>query len=532
MAVIENPVLTGFNPDPSLLRVGDDYYIATSTFEWYPGVQIHHSLDLVNWTLITRPLRRKSQINLAGDKNSGGLWAPCLSWSKGVFYLIYTDVKMFGNTFYDVKNYLVTAEDIMGEWSDPVFLNSSGFDPSLFHDGDGRKWLLNMNFDYRTWKNRFAGIVMQEYSEAAQRLIGEPKLIFAGTGNRITEGPHVYKKDGYYYLFCAEGGTVYEHCEIVARSRNLEGPYEISPHNPLITSRPYPLNSLQKAGHVSLAEGRNGKWYMAHLCGRPVGEERYCILGRETAIQEVVWENGWPKLAHGTNEPMEKVEVDSIGQCGTTAHKRNGCWRDEFDAAEWHINFQSLRVPLEERASLGARSGWLRLYGKESLESFYEQTLLAARQQHFCVQADTRLEYAPVSYQQTAGLVYYYDTYSHYYICITRDEQKGRVITLMQKVLNQFSMPIGVGISIPEEGAVYLRLVTERDKASFWYSTDGRKYEQAGTDLDAAVLSDEYYAGIGENRFTGAFIGICCQDISGRNGYADFDYFEYKELDS
>ncbi len=542
MATVKNPVLTGFHPDPSMIRVGDDYYLATSTFEWFPGVEIHHSKDLKNWELLLRPLRRLSQLNMTGEQNSTGIWAPDLSYHDGIFYLIYTDVKTGngGATFYDVRNYLVTTQDICGEWSEPIYLNGSGFDPFLFHDDDGRSWLINMQFDYRPWNIRFAGIVMQEYSKEEKRLVGEPKNIFVGTTRRVTEGPHIYKKDGYYYLFCAEGGTKYDHCETVLRSRNLTGPYELSPYSPLLTSKPYPQNPLQKAGHASLTEGKDGKWYLAHLCGRPVGEERCCILGRETAIQEVIWENGWPRLISGVNAPSESFEVpdgtENFSENVTDAEAITGIWsgqswKDDFDGTDWNLRFQSLRVPLGERASLTVRPGWLRLYGKESLESFYEQSFLAARQQHFYFQADTKLECNPVSYQQMAGLAYYYDTLSHYYLCVTRDEQQGRVLTVMHKILNQFSMPLGVGISIPEEGAVYLRLKGEKEKAQFYYSLDGINYEKAGDALDATVLSDDYYRRISTSRFTGAFVGICCQDIAGRGGYADFDYFEYQALD-
>lgn len=541
MEAVKNPVLTGFHPDPSMIRVGDDYYIATSTFEWFPGVRIHHSRDLIHWELLPAPLTRISQLNMAGEQNSTGIWAPDLSYHDGTFYLIYTDVKTGngGATFYDVRNYLVTTTDICGEWSEPIYLNGSGFDPSLFHDDDGRSWLLDMQFDYRPWNIRFGGIVMQEYSKEEKKLVGEPKNIFVGTTRRVTEGPHLYKKDGYYYLFCAEGGTKYDHCETVLRSKNLMGPYELSPYSPLLTSKPYPQNPLQKAGHASLTEGKNGKWYLAHLCARPVGEERCCILGRETAIQEVIWENGWPKLKNGVNAPSETFEVpdepvkpeeNMAGAEEKTGIWSGQDWRDDFDRESWNPHFQSLRVPLGERASLTVRPGWLRLYGKESLESFYEQSFLAARQEHFYFQADTKLEFAPVSYQQTAGLAYYYDTLSHYYLCVTRDEQQGRVLTVMHKVLNQFSMPLGVGISIPEEGAVYLRLKGEKEKAQFYYSMDGVNYEKAGEALDATVLSDDYYRRISTSRFTGAFVGICCQDIAGRGGYADFDYFEYQAL--
>ena len=196
-ATIRNPILPGFNPDPSIVRVGDDYYIATSTFEWYPGVQIHHSRDLVHWRLLTRPLRRPSQLNMLGDPDSCGVWAPCLSWDAGRFHLIYTDVKRYGRTtvggasgasLRDFHNYLVTSDDIEGEWSDPIYLNSSGFDPSLFHEDDGRKYLVNMLWDHRPGRNRFAGIVLQEYSPAERRSDRRAPADLRGHGARPHRG--------------------------------------------------------------------------------------------------------------------------------------------------------------------------------------------------------------------------------------------------------------------------------------------------------------------------------------------------------
>ena len=198
MKVIKNPILRGFNPDPSIVRVGDDFYIATSTFEWFPGVQIHHSRDLVNWHLIGQALTRKSQLDLTGIPNSGGIWAPSISYSEGKFYLNYTIVRTWGmgQPFKDMHNYLITTETIDGEWSEPIFLNSSGFDASLFHDPDGRKWVVNMEWDYRPNHPRFAGILLQEYSENEKRLVGERYNILKK--NILIEGPNLYKYNEYY----------------------------------------------------------------------------------------------------------------------------------------------------------------------------------------------------------------------------------------------------------------------------------------------------------------------------------------------
>ncbi|MFZ0266831.1 glycoside hydrolase family 43 protein, partial [Caulobacter sp.] len=273
---ISNPILRGFNPDPSIIRVGEDYYVATSTFEWFPGVQIHHSRDLVNWRLLTRPLTRPSQLNMLGAADSCGVWAPCLTHADGKFWLIFTDVKRYGRTtvggasgasLRDFHNYLVTADSIEGPWSDPVFLNSSGFDPSLFHDDDGRKWLLNQLWDHRPGRNRFAGIVAQQYDASAARLIGQRKNIFPGTALGLTEAPHLYKRDGWYHLITAEGGTGWGHAVTMCRSRTLEGPYELHPDGPVLTARDRPHAALQRAGHADLVETPDGTTWMAYLCG-------------------------------------------------------------------------------------------------------------------------------------------------------------------------------------------------------------------------------------------------------------------------
>ena len=304
MNMITNPILTGFNPDPSICRVGDDSYIATSTFDWFPGVQIHHSRDLVHWHLLTRPLTRVSQLNMKGNPDSCGVWAPNLTYKDGTFYLVYTDVKRFDGRWKDTHNYLVTATEIDGEWSDPIYLNSSGFDPSLFHDEDGRAWVPNLLVDHRKGKF-FGGIVLQEYSYRERRLIGEVYYIFPGTALGVTEGPVLFKRNGWYYLITAEGGTEYNHAVTLARSRQITGPYEVHPTNPVLTSAHNPDLYLQKAGHGSVVSTPDGRWYLTHLAGRPLTTRGRCTLGRETCLQEVVWhEDGWLYLKSGGNEPQ------------------------------------------------------------------------------------------------------------------------------------------------------------------------------------------------------------------------------------
>jgi len=466
VAMIENPILPGFNPDPSILRVGEDYFVATSTFEWFPGVQIHHSRDLVNWRLLTRPLDRLSQLDMRGNSNSGGIWAPCLTHDGTQFYLIYTDVKGWGiaETFKDTHNYLVTAPSIEGPWSDPIYLNSSGFDPSLFHDADGRKYLLNMLWDHRARRNPFAGIVLQELDTTTHTLKGQVHNIFAGTELGVVEGAHLYQKDGWYYLLTAEGGTSYQHAVSLVRSRDLLGPYEVHPQNPLLTSLGHPEVLLQKAGHGSLVETQTHEWYLVHLCGRPlvpgVMDYGHCNLGRETGIQRLDWpKGGWPTLSGGGNNPFGKVAAPQLPAHPWPAPKA----RDDFDAPELALDWQSLRVPVDRSwLSLEQRPGFLRLMGCESPLSKHHQSLLARRLQAFEAEASTCLEFAPEHFQQMAGLIAYYDTQNWTYLRVSRDEVLGKTLNILCADAGVYFEPLEREISVEGWERVYLKLQFQR----------------------------------------------------------------------
>ncbi|MDE1548928.1 glycoside hydrolase family 43 protein [Jeotgalibaca caeni] len=533
--MIQNPVLKGFNPDPSICRAGDDYYIATSTFEWFPGVQIHHSTDLVNWRLVSHPLSRVSQLDMRGNSDSGGVWAPDLSYHDGKFWLIYSDIKVVeGNTWKDGANYLVTCDTIDGEWSEPIYMNNSGFDPSLFHDEDGRKWFVNMLWDHRPYNHKFYGIVLQEYSHEEQKLIGDRKVIFKGTDLGLTEAPHLYKLNGYYYLLVAEGGTKFEHAATIARSKNIEGPYEVHPENPLITSWPDPRLELQKAGHGSLVGTQDGEWYFAHLVGRPVKrdgikllEERgFCPLGRETAIQKVYWENDWPYIVGG-NKPSVEVEAPDLPE---------QTWEmdyevvDHFDSEILNHHFNTLRIPFnEEIGSLTDKPGSLRLYGRESLHSLFIQSLVARRWQSLEFVAETKVSFQPDTFQQMAGLICYYNTRNWTSLHVTWNEEKGRVIDLMACDRFVSSNPLqGREIAIPDGVEdVYLRVETNAKDYYFSYSFDGEKFQLIDIPFATYKLSDDYIEQAGF--FTGAFVGMHCIDVSGRRQPADFDYFRYEE---
>ena len=428
--LIRNPILKGFNPDPSIVRVGDDYYIATSTFEWFPGVQIYHSRDLVNWRLLTRPLRRPSQLNMLGDPDSCGVWAPCLSYDNGLFYLIYTDVKRYGRTtvggasgasLRDFHNYLVTCSTIDGDWSDPVYLNSSGFDPSLFHDDDGRKYLVNQLWDHRPGQNRFAGIVLQEYSPSTRKLIGERKNIFPGTRIGLTEAPHLYKRNGYYYLLTAEGGTGWGHAVTMARSKSLTGPYELHPDTYIISARHRPDAELQRAGHADLVETQSGETYAVYLCGRPIRNRGRCTLGRETAIQRMVWgDDDWLRTEDGQGVSQATTPAPGLPATEFFASPV----REDFDTDQLPIDFQWLRSPWPEQLfSLSARRGYLRLYGRETIGSQFKQALVARRQQAHCYSASTSMEFDPEHFQQAAGLVCYYNSSKFHYLYVSTEHE-------------------------------------------------------------------------------------------------------------
>jgi xylan 1,4-beta-xylosidase len=530
--MIRNPILPGFHPDPSICRVGDDYFIATSTFEWFPGVEINHSRDLANWRLVCRPLDRESQLDMRGNPDSGGIWAPCLSYADGLFWLVYTDVKRLDGNFKDPHNYIVTAPAIEGPWSDPVYVNSSGFDPSLFHDDDGRKYFLNMLWDHRPREGRphhaFAGILCQQWDAAAARLIGEPKLIFEGSPHGLVEGPHLFKRRGCYYLITAEGGTGYDHVVTLARSRSIYGPYEIHPNRHLLTSKDAPQARLQRAGHGQVVETTAGP-YLAHLCSRPLPGVRRSPLGRETAIQKCEWrDDDWLYLVGGGCVPADEVEPPSPVQAAPAPPVRA-----TFVPGLLPAEFQWLRTPRPERIfSLDQRPGKLRLIGRESIGSWFEQALVARRQQHFAFRAETELEFAPTTFQQAAGLALYYNRYKFHFLALTGNDKGERVLTIMSCLGDYPEGSLTFPMREITLGAGSVRLQARVDGAElrFAYAEGGGPWTSCGPALDASLISDE--AGGGEHRsFTGAFVGMCAFDISGQGAVADFSYFDYAPED-
>ena len=540
--MIHNPILKGFHPDPSIVRVGEDYYIATSTFEWWPGIRLHHSTDLVNWELIEYPLNRTSQLDLRGVGASQGVWAPCLTYDKGVFYLLYTVVNSFYCNMYDTNNYLVTAADIHGPWSDPIHLNNFGFDPSMFHDDDGRKYMVSMVTDHRVPKKYAGRLVLQEYDPVQQKMTGPVRDIYRAD-KIFLEGPHIFKRNGWYYLFSADTGTGEGHGQTIQRSRNVWGPYEMyradfmertadNEAYSILTSRHHEDILLQKSGHCDLVETPEGEWYAVHLCGRAMdrrnpadaprfaGERRY-MLGRETAIQKMKWtEDDWLVMADGSTTPKEYVEEP----CGhQTAEKPQAeTDRDHFDKTVLDPEYQSLRIPMKEYyLSLTERPGYLRMYGRSGLASKFSQTLIAKRLTEFDMDISTKMEFEPEVFKQMAGLILLYDTDNYLYLHVSMDEDCGKCITLLKAENKKYEyltdyIPVYSGLPI------YLKAEMQNGYIDFSYRVEGCEWQKIAEHIDGSFMSDE---ACNEGWFTGAMAGICCQDLTGFGKYADFDWF-------
>lgn len=537
---ISNPVLTGFHADPSMIRVGDTYYIANSTFEWFPGVRLHESKDLVHWSILPSPLERTSQLDMKGNPSSGGIWAPDLSYADGRFWLVYTDVKVVNGAFKDCTNYLVTAEDIHGPWSEPVRINGVGFDASLFHDDDGRKYLVQQTWDFREYHHQFDGITLTEFDVDTMQLKPETvRTIWDGTAVKVTEGPHLYKKDGWYYLFAAEGGTMYEHQESVARSRTLdERSFEVMPNGPFIGNFDTPDTYLQKQGHGALVDTPSGEWYYASLCGRPWrhdtepahGTRGWCTLGRETSIQKVEWdEDGWPRVVGGHGGQRY---VDAPKDAIETVAPATRDERDEFESDELGPSWNTLRVPFTDAMGT-VGDGKLALRGQGSLCNLFDLSLVARRWQAFDFDAETKVRFDPKNYMQMAGLTNYYDDLCWSWAFVTWDEKRhARVIEVAQNDFNQYTSFLkDDAIVVPEDAeAVWLRTKVRTEYYSYEYSFDGERFTEIPVKLDAKILSDDYvnqrYGGF----FTGAFVGLACVDLSGYDAKAEFDYFDYREL--
>ncbi|PBI04847.1 glycoside hydrolase 43 family protein [Clostridioides difficile] len=539
--MIKNPILPGFNPDPCICRKGDDYYLVVSSFEWFPGIPVYHSKDLKNWELYTHILTDETKIDLKKLPSSKGIWAPCLTYceEEDLFYIVYGIMNSMNARYFDVDNYLITSKDIKGEWSEPVYLHSSGFDASIFHDDDGKKWIASLDWETREGYEKPGVICLVEYCTKKKEIVGYPKRIWSGGTDRgCIEAPHITKRGDYYYIMCAEGGTGYGHSVTMGRAKNIWGPYEKDSMNPIVTSIPgdfyerhdpdhlkpkyyNPESKLQKSGHGSYIETTSGEVYLVHLTSRPFVPELRCTLGRETAIQKMKWtKDNWLRMEDESNLAKEYVSESKLEEHLVSSIPSF----DDFDSNELGLQYYAPRISPLSFADVKSRPGYVRIRGQESRTSLNKVSILARKLTSVYARITTKMEFYPEVHQHSAGLILYYDNMNYINL------RKYYSETLGQSALSIIHLENGektefLNTRIPiKDIPIYLRLYIQGRKSYFEWSYDEKNYQRIGKVFDTTKFSDEYCK-YGE--FTGTFIGLTCADRVKHKHYADFDFFEY-----
>jgi alpha-N-arabinofuranosidase len=501
-------VIPGFYPDPSVVRVGEDYYLATSTFEYFPGVPIFHSRDLVHWRQIGHALTRPSQVPLTQAQSSGGIYAPTLRHSNGTFYLITTNISGGGNFF-------VTTRDPAGEWSERTLIagdtSSGGIDPSLFFDDDGKVYFTRHGGGER------GGIYQAEINISTGRLAAQPSLVWAGTGNIWPEGPHLYKINGTYYLMIAEGGTGTGHRETIARATSPMGPYEAYAGNPILTHANQNQLPIKATGHADLVQLPDGTFWMVFL-GIRQWDGMHQHLGRETFLAPVTWNAaGWPVVNGG--RPIA-LEMSTAGLPPQQAPAQL-LTRDDFAATRLALPWNFLRNPSASSWSLSARPGFLRLSGtRTSLDLVGSPAWVGRRQQHFRVRVSASLEFRPDAAGQEAGLTIRANENYHYDLAVTRVGSERRV-QLRTRVAGATTV---VSDSAVPDGTVTLIIDAREDRYDFSIAAPSTAAPRSLGTAPTVPLSSEVAGG-----FTGVYFGMYA--FAGNADTmppADFDWFDYQ----
>ena len=479
--VIHNPIIPGYHPDPSICRVGDDYYIVNSSFQYFPGVPIYHSKDLVNWELIGNVLDRESQIPLERANSYGGIFATTIRYHEGLYYMITTNVTKGGNFF-------VTAKDPSGPWSEPVYLKQGGIDPSFLFE-DGKCYMVSNP----------AGIQLCEIDPVTGKQLTESKLLWKGTGGRYPEGPHIYKKDGWYYLLISEGGTEMGHSLTVARSRDIWGPYESNPVNPILTQfrTVAENNQIQGTGHGDFVQAPDGSWWVVFLGFRRFGGD-FHHLGRETFLAPVTWSAGWPVINDGA--PIEAVMKTSASWTAKTPVKKS--WREEFDSP---LGPKWVYIQNPEMTRYKMHKGRLNLTGTTPLEENDHPTFVGVRQESPGIIAETKVRLETSSGE--AGIVAYQNPEGFAALAV---EGSKAILRLKLKSVQTI---LGT-VSVPRGKDVVLRIVSE-DGNRYRFEVNGKEIGE----FETSLLSSEVCGG-----FTGGVLGLYAVD-----GIANFEYFDYKE---
>ncbi|NNF48862.1 MAG: glycoside hydrolase family 43 protein [Woeseiaceae bacterium] len=517
-----NPVIPGFAPDPSIVRVGDDFWLINSTFEYFPGIPIYHSTDLVSWELVNYALTRPSQADLAALKSSDGIHASTIRFHDGTYYIITTN-----NVDGRMVNFVVTADDPRGEWSEARVLEGApGIDPSLFFDDDGRAWYVGNWIPPDPEFPGQAEIWLQEVDIEAMRLVGERYFLWRGCcGGVWAEGPHIYKRDGWYYLLISEGGTSFDHAMAVAISNDITGPYLSNARNPVLTHRhlsyDYPISGV---GHADLVELEDGRWYAVALGWRLV-DGKYGVLGRETFLVPVTWEEEpyawkeekltWPVFSPATG----RVELAYPTPSGNTPNQSDYRFRDDFDTRERSPHWNFRRTPDTGFFEVDTASGHLRLRLLPTAVGERQQYAFAGiRQRHFEFEAQAALELRAAEGGAEAGMA------------LIMNDRSALLFTLSRggelRLLHNRDGAADELANVPYDGEhVQLRVVADYLDLGFYYSVDGKEWQTLAQGVDASVLAPER---IGGYNYTGAYIGLYGSTNGAGTGSATFDYFEYQ----
>jgi xylan 1,4-beta-xylosidase len=497
-----NPVLPGFYPDPSVCRVGSDYYLVASSFEYFPGVPIFHSKDLVHWRQLGHCLTRASQLPLAGAAASTGIYAPTLRHHDGFFYLTTTNVSGGGN-------FIVTASDPAGPWSEPIPVAQPGIDPSLFFDQDG-------GAIYSTSSD---GALQSRIDVATGKLLSEPTVVWAGTGGQYPEGPHLYFRAGWYYLLLSEGGTEYGHMITMARSKSPWGPFEPCARNPLLTHRSV-RSPIQVVGHADLVESPDGHWFAVCLGARPNGYPPCYHLGRETFLTPVTWaDDGFPAIGdHGriALDMTTPLALEPVTEAAV---------RDDFDSTTLAPCWNFLRNPEPKQYSLDERPGYLRLRGgAHSLDDVASPAWLGQRQRHFCVRVAICLEFRAESETEEAGLVVRMNERHHYEIFVARRAGKSSVV--LRRRIGGLRAEVAVAPLSPSESSrLVLAIEADRDRYAFSFGASETALRLLG-EGETRYLSTEVAGG-----FTGVYFAMYASGNGAPCRHpADFDWFDYAHV--
>ena len=499
----KNPVIPGFYPDPSICRAGDDYYLVTSSFKYFPGVPIFHSRDLINWRQIGYCLTRKSQLPLEKIQTYNGIYAPTIRYHDGLFYVITTNVPEGGN-FY------VYAKDPKGEWSKPIWVEGTGIDPSLFFDDDGKVYFTGTGDNC---------IVQSEIDIKTGKHLTDIRYIWSGTGGTYPEGPHLYKINGLYYLMIAEGGTEYDHMETIARSKSPWGPFESCPRNPILTHRDY-QSPIQATGHADLIQAHDGSWWAVFLGIRPNGDPPCHNLGRETFLAPVTWVKGeWPVIGQNGKVSLG-MEADCLSLHPWGEEKE--AVREDFQNRDLSLQWNFLGNPRDGDWSLTERRGWLRLLGSEvTLDDTDSPAFVGRRQRHCNCCVSTLLDFSPRREGEEAGLTVFMNESHHYEIAVAHLENKKCIM-----VRHRIGKPaIVVACEKIGSGPVRLRIESNRDKYYFSYALADGEFK-ALAEGETRNLSSEVAGG-----FTGVYFGMYAAG-GGRKSTAPafFDWFDYRQV--